>query len=193
MGRVFESLKTNLVSRLLNIKSENTMSKRCFNLVVHLMKEVASDRNKTPDDFYEMKKMVSGLGLPVQKIDSCTNGCMLYWKCDDPHRECKFCGHPRYTQKSVRKGSKQKDIPFKRMYYFPITLRLQRLYASKTTAEHMRWHSDCIAEAGYLSHPRDGESWKKFDNSHLEFAREVRDIRLGFCTDGFSPFDMSGK
>jgi hypothetical protein len=62
-----------LVSRLLNIKSENTMSKKCFNQVVQLMKEVTLNRNKIPDNFYEMKKLVSGLGLPVQKIDSCTN------------------------------------------------------------------------------------------------------------------------
>jgi hypothetical protein len=44
-----------------------------------------------------------------------------------------------------------------------------------------------------LSHPRDGEARKKFDSSHLEFAREVRNVRLGLCTDGFSPFSMSGK
>jgi hypothetical protein len=54
-----------LVSQLLNIKSENTISEKCFNQVVHLMKEVAPDKNKIPDDFYEMKKMVSDLGLPV--------------------------------------------------------------------------------------------------------------------------------
>jgi hypothetical protein len=72
------------------------MFEKCFNQVVHLMKEVAPDRNKIPDDFYGIKKLVFGLGLPVQKIDSCTNGCMLYWKGDDACRNCKFCGHPRY-------------------------------------------------------------------------------------------------
>jgi hypothetical protein len=43
------------------------MSEKCFNQVVNLMKEVTPDRNKIPDDFYGMKKLVSGLGLPVQK------------------------------------------------------------------------------------------------------------------------------
>jgi hypothetical protein len=88
------------------------------------MKKVASDRNKIPDDFYEMKKLVSRLNLPVQKIDACTNGYMLFWKGDDAHKDCKFCGHPRCMQKKVRKGNRPKEISFKKMYYFPITPRL---------------------------------------------------------------------
>jgi hypothetical protein len=47
-----------LVSCLLNIKLENTMSEKRFNQVVQLMKEVTLDRNKIPDNFYEMKRMV---------------------------------------------------------------------------------------------------------------------------------------
>jgi hypothetical protein len=126
-----------LMSRLLNIKSENTVPKKYFNQVVQLMKKVASDTNKIPDDLYEMKKLVSKLGFPIQKIYACTNRCILYWKGDDASIDCKFCGHPRYMQKSVRKGSRQKVIPFKKIYYFPISLRLQRLYASKKTAPHV--------------------------------------------------------
>jgi hypothetical protein len=53
------------------------MSEKCFNQAVHLRKEVTSDRNKILDDFYEMKKLVSSLSLPFQKIDACMNGCML--------------------------------------------------------------------------------------------------------------------
>jgi hypothetical protein len=113
------------VSQSFDIKSKNTMSEKCFNQVVPLMKEVASDRNKILDDFYEMKKLVSTLGLPVQKIDVCMNGCMLYWKGDDACGDCKFYGHPRYTQKRVQKDNRQKEIPFKRIYYFSITPKLQ--------------------------------------------------------------------
>jgi hypothetical protein len=80
--------------------------------------------NKIPVDFYEMKKMVSGLSLPVQKIDTCLNGCILYWKTDDRRQDCKFCRHPRYMPNRVRKSNVQKEIPFKRTYYFPITPRL---------------------------------------------------------------------
>jgi hypothetical protein len=93
----------------------------------------------------------------------------------------------------VQKGSRQKDITFKKMYYFPITPRLQRLYTSKITVAHMRWHADSTTETGYLSHPRDGKAWKQFDRSHPDFASEVWNVRLGLCTDGFSPFGMSRR
>jgi hypothetical protein len=43
------------------------MFEKCFNQVVHLMKEVVPDRNKISDDFYGMKKLVSGLGYPFRK------------------------------------------------------------------------------------------------------------------------------
>jgi hypothetical protein len=118
---------------------------------------------------------------------------MLYWKDDDARKDCKFYGHPHYTQKRVRKGSRQKEIPFKKIYYFPITPRLQRLYASKTIAVHMRWHADSITKTDYLNHPRDGVAWQQFDKSYPEFAQEVWNVRLRLYTDGFSPFGMSGK
>jgi hypothetical protein len=140
-----------------------------------------------------MKNVVSGLGLPVKKINACTNGCMLHWKDNDTHGDCKFCGHPCYMQKRVRKGNKQEEISFKKTYYFRITHRLQRLYASKITAVHMRWHADSTVEASYLSHPRDGEAWQYFDKSHPEFAKEVQNVRLGLCTDSLFPFGISEK
>ena len=55
---------------------------------------------------------------------------MIYWGEDSELSSCKFCQHPRF--KTSRRGShKQKtNVPFKKMYYFPLTPRLQRLYAS---------------------------------------------------------------
>ncbi|KAL0295840.1 UNVERIFIED_CONTAM: hypothetical protein Scaly_3085900 [Sesamum calycinum] len=35
---------------------------------------------KADGDYYNTKKLVKDLGLPIQKIDACKNGCMLYWK-----------------------------------------------------------------------------------------------------------------
>ncbi|XP_049394089.1 uncharacterized protein LOC125858374 [Solanum stenotomum] len=39
-----------------------------------------------------------------------------------------------------------------------------------------------------MSHPSDGEAWKKFDQCHPNFASEPRNIRLGLAADGFSPY-----
>ncbi|KAK4393991.1 hypothetical protein Sango_1869900 [Sesamum angolense] len=47
-------------------------------------------------DYYSTKKLVKNLGLPVEKIHACKNGCMLYWKDDVDLEYCKFCGDGRF-------------------------------------------------------------------------------------------------
>ena len=54
---------------------------------------------------------------------------------------------------------------------------------------HTRWHKEKrVVEANVLRHPADGEAWKHFDDRFDWFAKDPRNIRLGFATDGFSPF-----
>ena len=43
-----------------------------------------------------------------------------------------------------------------------------------------------------MCHPSDGEAWKHFNEVYSDFASEPRNVYLGLCTDGFSPFGMSG-
>ena len=42
------------------------------------MKELLSDDNVMIDSFYEAKKLVKGIRLPVDKIHTYLNGCMIY-------------------------------------------------------------------------------------------------------------------
>ncbi|GLT42256.1 hypothetical protein SLA2020_162690 [Shorea laevis] len=44
-----------------------------------------------------------------------------------------------------------------------------------------------------MFHPACGKAWKPFDSTHLEFASEPRNVRLGLCTDGFTPFGHSAS
>uniref|UniRef100_A0A7C9AXR7 Uncharacterized protein n=1 Tax=Opuntia streptacantha TaxID=393608 RepID=A0A7C9AXR7_OPUST len=67
---------------------------------------------------------------------------------------------------------KCKRVPFARMHYFPLIPRLQRLYASHSSAPHMRWHHEYRREDGVLCHPSDGDAWKQFDQLHHDFASE---------------------
>jgi len=53
-----------------------------------------------------------------------------------------------------------------------VKTRLQRLYALRSTAEHMRWHYEHRREDGVLCHPSDGAAWKYFDNKCSDFASE---------------------
>ncbi|RDY00010.1 hypothetical protein CR513_16860, partial [Mucuna pruriens] len=175
---------------MLSLKSKHNMSQACFNDVMKFMKESSHPENVIPSNFRETKKLVAGLGLLRIKIDYCIDGCMLYYKDDSTLRQCKFCEKPRYKARNVSKKN-SKDVPYKRLHYLPLIPRLQRLYASVRSAEHMRWHYENRREEGVLCHPSDGEAWKHFDKLYPEFASEPRNVRLGLCVDGFTPFSQS--
>ena len=84
-------------------------------------------------------------------------------------------------------------MPVRRMIYFPLAPRLQRLYASPTTATHMRWHAEHDEEEGVMRHCSDSQEWKQFDRAHPSFSSETRNVRLGLSADGFQPFGATGK
>ena len=104
---------------------------------------------------------------------------------------CKFCNQSRFNP--AKSNRKQKLVPWKRMYYFPITPRLQRLHSSYVTISHMRWHNEHEQTDGVMNHPSDAVAWKHFDDIHPYFAYDSRNVRLGLSTDGFQPFGKSGQ
>ncbi|KAK2369072.1 hypothetical protein QL285_082226 [Trifolium repens] len=71
--------------------------------------------------------------------------------------------------------------------------KLKRLYTSMSSAPHMRWHYENKREPGVMCHPSDGEAWKHFDQIYPDFAAEEGNVRLGLCTDGFSPFNHTSS
>ncbi|XP_075521479.1 uncharacterized protein LOC142554695 [Primulina tabacum] len=183
-----------VLARLLKMKHEHNMSERNYNDMCQLMSELCPSDSYVPDSFYATKKIIKDLGLPVEKIDACKNNCMIYWGVDDVLTKCKICEHPRYKHSRSRSQNPQKKrIPYKLMYYFPITPRLQRLYASKAIASHMRWHNDHHFDGDTMTHPSDCAAWRHFDAFHPSFSFEIRNVRLGLSTDGFQPFGQSGQ
>jgi hypothetical protein len=112
---------------------------------------------------------------------------MLYYKEDSFLKECKICHAKRYKPRKGEMGN-YKDIPEKRMFYLPIIPRLQRMYSSMESAAQMRWHHENQDNSGVLHHPFDGEAWKQFDSVYPDFASVPRNVRLGLCSDGFTPY-----
>ena len=173
-----------------------SFSERCYDDFTRFLREVLPDDNKMVDNFYRTKKLVQGLSLPVEKINCCNNNCMIYWGDDSSLTSCKFCNHPLFKRKrelGKHKKIKNKNVPFKRMYYFSLSPRLQWLYASEATTAHMRWPDEHIQEGGTMCHPFDYEPWKHFSRVHPSFASESRNVRLGLCADGFQPFGQVGQ
>lgn len=101
------------------------------------MTNVGPTNQCLPENYYEVKKLVSKLGLEVEKIDCCVNECLLYYKEDNTLTQCRVCEAARYVPRKNGMG-KYKDVVVKRIFYFPIIHRLQRLYASKESAAQMR-------------------------------------------------------
>ena len=143
------------------------MSERGYNQMMQLLKEALPEDNTDLDSFYRTKKLVRSLGLPVEKIDCCESGCMLYQGDDEHLTSCTFLGHDRYKR---HVGSrKRKLIPYKKMYYFPLIRRLKRLYASNATTVEMRWHHEHTKEDGVIRDLSDSEARKNFNDTHPFF------------------------
>ena len=69
---------------------------------------------------------------------------------------------------------------------------LQQSYTSATITSHevacgalFRRRRDC--------HLSDGVAWLTFNVAHPDFAREIINVTLGLCTDGFNQFGNLGQ
>ncbi|XP_050876180.1 uncharacterized protein LOC127079866 [Lathyrus oleraceus] len=187
---IYEGATQSILSistQLLEIRSNWHVPQKGLDFVAQMLKSVCPVQKCLPENYYQATQLVSKLGLKVEKIDCCKNGCMLYYKDDSNLSECKFCNAPRFIPRKTGMG-KYKDIPVKRMFYFPIIPRLQRLYASTESASEMRWHHMNKNSSNILRHPSDGKAWKHFDSVYPDFSREPRNVRLGLCSDGFTPY-----
>ena len=74
---------------------------------------------------------------------------MIYWGDDSELTQCKFYDHAQYQPQTV---NRQKLVTYKIMYYFPLTPRLQRLYALEATTKSMRWHDEQFIGDGEMHH-----------------------------------------
>ncbi|WMV24332.1 hypothetical protein MTR67_017717 [Solanum verrucosum] len=174
--------------RLMKIKSDWNVPNAAMDSMVDLLGELVNPEFNIPKNFYQAKRLVSKLGLTYDRIYCCVNGCMLFYKIDSELENCKFSGHTRYKRTPAGKM-----VPVQAMHYLPLIPRLKRLYASMKSAPHMRWHREYRRSPGVLSHPSDGEAWKHFDNVYPDFASEPRNVRLGLCLDGFTPFSNNAS
>ena len=63
------------------------------------------------------------------------------------------------------------------------------MYMTPSNAKHVRWHKEEVRDKPNLMvHPADAEAWKSFDQQHPQFASEIRNVRLGLSTDGFTAY-----
>ncbi|XP_026384558.1 uncharacterized protein LOC113280117 [Papaver somniferum] len=180
---------------LLHIKCQGGLSIKWFNVLLNLLIKAFPDA-KLPRNFYEARKTISNLGHRYTKIDACPNDCMLYWKDDADRNDCRVCGVSRWKTVSSntnngsenRRTPKGKKIPEKKLRYFNLKPRLQKLFMSPQPATDMRYHAEERINDGLLRHPADAKTWKNFDKRHPTFAADPRNVRLALASDGMNPY-----
>ncbi|XP_059281304.1 uncharacterized protein LOC132034998 [Lycium ferocissimum] len=178
--------KLSVAVRMIIIKSDWIVAEAAMDSMIKLVGELVSSEFDIHKSYYQAKGLVSKLGLSCDRIYCCPNGCMLFYKQDADLNECKLYGHARY-----RRTPSGRMVPIKEMHYLPIIPRLKRLFASPSSAPHIRWHNENRRTHGVMGHPSDGEAWKHFDRTYPDFASEPRNIHLGLCADGFAPYSVS--
>ncbi|XP_075515529.1 uncharacterized protein LOC142550176 [Primulina tabacum] len=188
--------KLTFLVELFQLKVSRKWSDKFFTTLLDFLRRVMPPEAQVPNSFYEAKKLISNLGLHYEKIHACPNDCMIYWGNDANEQSCRVCNLSRWknmhkqSKKSRKVGKKNLQVktPAKVFWYFPLKPRLQRLFMSSKTSENMQWHSKKRVSDGILRHPADSPAWKTFDERHVDFGADPRNVRLGLAIDGFNPF-----
>jgi hypothetical protein len=109
------------------------LSEASYDKIIEWARNILPKGNRLKENFYTAKSMMKPLGLGYQKIDMCHNFCMLYYLENAELTECMTCGRSRYEPIT---GSGKTLVAYKKLRYFPITLRLQMLFISPRTNEY---------------------------------------------------------
>ncbi|KAL0445359.1 UNVERIFIED_CONTAM: hypothetical protein Slati_2258600 [Sesamum latifolium] len=163
---------------MLQLKALCGWTNKSIDLLLELLRDSFPDNVNLPANYYEAQKITNDLGFTYETIDACPNSCMFFRGKDSGLDKCEICNASRYKDT-------EKKTAAKRMRYFPLKPRLQKLFMSSKTATLMRWHAEERIDDGKFRHPADALAWKDFDLKNPSFASDPRNIRMGLTADGF--------
>jgi hypothetical protein len=86
------------ITRLMTIKVKHFFSNNCHNDLVKLINDNLLKPHKIYKDMYPSKKLMSALVLKYEKIDVCSDNCMLFWKEHANEKKCLECGQSRFVE-----------------------------------------------------------------------------------------------
>ncbi|KAL6538915.1 hypothetical protein OROMI_025241 [Orobanche minor] len=176
------------VIKLFNLKTIHNWTDKSFTQLLETLREMLPEGNELPKSTYDAKKLMCPMGMEYEKIHPCPNDCVLYRGDYADLKQCPRCNVSRYKRNDYASGSSKEGVPAKVLWYLPIIPRFKRLFSDKKTAELLRWHDIGRKEDGLIRHPADSAQWKNIDQTFETFGGDVRNLRLGLCTDGMSPF-----
>ena len=159
------------------MKARHKWSNKSFNELLQLFKRVLPEHNALPDNTYNAKKIVDSLRMEEKIIHACRNDCILYWREHEENDNCPTCGLSRWKPINPAKPRAVR-LPWKKLRYFLITPRLQRMYSVPWIAESMTWHANAslVPNDSIMRHPVDSSCWKQVDRKNPHFAFKARNI-----------------
>jgi hypothetical protein len=180
---------------LTTIKSKFVFSNKCYKELLSLISDVLPNNHKMPKNMYHSKKILSAFGMEYEKIDACKDNCMLFYKEHKNETKCLKYGKLRFIEVVNKDGEKvMTKVAHKQLHYMPLTPRIKRLFLSKKTTRHMRWHKEGLCENNQVKvHLSDSEAWKALDDFDVDFAMDARNVHIGLATDVCSPYNMSAS
>jgi hypothetical protein len=118
------------------LKSKYSFSNQCCNNIVKLIIDLIPVKHNMLKDLYQYKKIVSGLKMNYEKIDTCEKNCMLFWEEHKDDTECQHCSRSRYVKVIYKDGASiTTKMVVKQLCYIPITSRLKWLFLSEETIQ----------------------------------------------------------
>jgi len=70
--------RLSVVLALVNLKARFGWSDKNFTKLFVLLKKILPEEKTLPKNHYEVKKILSPMGMEYQKIHTCPNNCILY-------------------------------------------------------------------------------------------------------------------
>jgi hypothetical protein len=126
--------KLSTITKVFTIKSDRGLSEAGYERIVEWTRSILLEGNRLKDNVYIAKSMMKSLDIGYQKISMCSKFCMLYYLENTESTKCRTCGHSCYKPKNSRGRTL---IATKKLRYFSITPKLQRLFMSSNIVKHI--------------------------------------------------------
>jgi hypothetical protein len=130
-------LQLDAIGRLLVLKSQLSLSRDGFNLVLAVLGTMLPKDHMLPKNTYESVKLICALKMPYESIHACPNGCVLFRGEElKAAMHCPKCKASRYVEVDGSDGKKeQSKILEMVVQYLPLTLRLQRMLMTEESTK----------------------------------------------------------
>jgi len=147
--------KLSIIAQVFTIKLNHRLSEASYNRIVEWIRSILLEGNRLKENFYVVKAMMRPLSLGYQKINMFLNFCMLYYLENTDLTKYRTCRHAHYKP---RTGKGRTLVIYKKLRYFSITPKLQRLFISPKTLKYITLHHSHDAVDGVMMHPFDGKA-----------------------------------